>query len=228
MDTTIAFSSTLDAEQLEGYLTRLIANHIPDGRPVRTSLQPVVAEALDRAEHCFAQVHRKYYNVGGRVLFDHLNGDQFATFLYFVANSTWAMTGDDELATKLFSLNKIMHGLDLYFSVSMPETFLLVHPVGSVIGNASYGDYLVVYQNCTIGSDAGKYPRFGEGTILYARSSVLGDCSIGDDVVFAANSFVVNSDVVSNSIVVGQYPQHRVLASSQSVRERLFDEPLLG
>jgi serine O-acetyltransferase len=165
--------------------------------------------------------------MGGRVLFDHLNGDQFATFLYFVANSTWVMTGDAVLATKLFSINKIMHGLDLYFSVSMPETFLLVHPVGSVIGNASYGDYLVVYQNCTIGSDAGKYPRFGEGTILYARSSVLGDCTIGNDVVFAANAFVVNSNIASNSIVVGQYPAHRVLANSRSVRERLFDEQSL-
>jgi hypothetical protein len=46
MDILNEFTSTLDAEQLEGYLLRLIANHIPDGCPIQTSLRPVVVEAL--------------------------------------------------------------------------------------------------------------------------------------------------------------------------------------
>ena len=32
----------------------------------------------------------------------------------------------------------------------MPDIFLLVHPPGSVIGNAEYSNFLTVYQNCTI------------------------------------------------------------------------------
>jgi serine O-acetyltransferase len=71
------------------------------------------------------------------------------------------------------------------------------------------------------------YPTFGEGVVLYSRSSVLGASRIGNDVVFAANAFVVDSDIPDHSVVVGQYPDHRALPSSRSVRARIFD-PLTG
>lgn len=218
-----AFSSSLPAATLAGYVERLLASHLPDGIAAAYDLAPHVSTALERVEHSFSNIHRKYYEHRGAIHFDHLNGDHMAAFLYLLGNSAWTATGDSVIPTKLFYLNKIMHGLDLYFSVALPEIFLLVHPVGTVIGNASYGDYFVVYQNCTVGADNGVYPRFGEGTVLYSRSSVLGDCSVGDNVVFAANSFVVNSDVPADSIVVGQFPAQRHLPNPRSVRERIFD-----
>ena len=127
------------------------------------------------------------------------------------------------IPTKLFSLNKALHGLDLFYSVRMPEVFLLVHPVGTVIGNADYRDYLVVYQNCTIGSEGGHYPHLGEGVVLNSRVSVIGDCTIGDNVVFGANSFILSTQIPSDSIVVGQYPAHRILPAGRPVRARFFD-----
>lgn len=220
-----SFSSTLDPAALTSYVTHLLDNHLPDGTPVPDDLRAAVDDALKRTERCFAGISRKYYTVDGHATFDHLNGDHMATFLYFVSNSAWTLSADTVLATKLFYLNRILHGLDLYFSVRMPEVFLLVHPVGSVIGAAEYGEDLVVYQNCTIGSDSGVYPRFGRGTILFSRSSVLGACVVGDDVVFAANSFLIDTDVPSDTIVAGQYPQHRLLPNSRPVRERMFDQP---
>jgi serine O-acetyltransferase len=222
------FDTSLDRAALSGYLERLIDHYIPDGRALPYSLEPHVAEGLARLELCFAGIHRKYYTLDGRGGFDHLNGDHLAAFLYLVANSAWKATGDIEAPTKLFGLNKAMHGLDLYFSVSLPEVFLLVHPVGTVIGNATYGNYFAIYQNCTTGADGGIYPTFGEGTIMYSRTSVLGNSTIGDDVVFAANSFVVNADVPSNSLVVGQFPQHRILANTVPVRDRLFESAPKG
>jgi len=59
-----------------------------------------------------------------------------------------------------------MHGIDLFYSVPMPDVFMLVHPVGTVIGKANFSNYLVVYQNCTIGADTDVYPNFGEGIVL--------------------------------------------------------------
>jgi serine O-acetyltransferase len=218
---------SLDQPEMTAYLERLLANHLPDGRGTEIDLGAAVAQAYDRVEHCFAGIRRKYYNVGGSIAFDHLNGDHMAAFLYFVANSAWQATGDTSTPTKLFGLNKIMHGLDLFYSVRMPEVFLLVHPVGSVIGNARYGEHLVVYQNCTVGADAGIYPTFGDGVILYSGVSVLGRSVIGDDVVFAARSFIVNADVPSHSVVVGQYPSHRTLENTRPVRQRVF-EPVSG
>ncbi len=218
----MSFTSTLSAEELTGYVSRLVDTHLPDGRAAGYPLEPIIGEALERTERCFSAIGRKYYSVDGAVRFDHLNGDHMAAFLYFVGNSAWRRHGDDVFPTKTFALNKLLHGMDLYFAVRMPEVFLLVHPVGTVIGNADYGEDLVVYQNCTIGSDRGSYPRFGTGVILYARTLVLGDCTIGDDVVFGANSFVLNSDVPSDSIVVGQYPDTTVLPNPVPVASRMF------
>ena len=103
-----------------------------------------------------------------------------------------------------------------------------MHPVGTVVGAATYGDYLVLYQNCTLGADAGVYPTLGEGVILYSRTSVLGRSVVGDNVVFAANSFLVNTDVPSDSLVVGQFPSHRIRGNSTPVRYRLFESPPNG
>ena len=222
------FSTTLTSSELAGYVTRLVANYLPDGAESTIDLEPQVRAALDRLEHCFSHIHRKYYALDDRVTFDHLNSDHMAAFLYFLGNTIWKATGDTALPTRLFYLNKAMNGIDLYFSVPMPEIFLLVHPVGTVVGAASYRDYLVIYQNCTVGADAGVYPTFGEGVVLFSRTSVLGRSVVGDDVVFAANSFLVNADVPSHSIVVGQFPAHRILPNPTPVRDRLFESAPKG
>lgn len=214
---------SMPRQALESYVLRLIQTHIPDGYEPSPELGASLITALERVEYCFARVERKYYRHDGKVLFDHLNSDHMATLLYFLGNTLWQETGEAALPTRLFYLNKIMHGLDLFYSVRMPEVFLLVHPVGTVLGNASYGDYLVVYQNCTVGAVTDVYPRFGTGTILYSRSSVLGDCHVGSNVVFAANSQVVNVNVPGDSLVLGQYPHQRFVHNNKTVRQRCFD-----
>ena len=216
--------SSLPVADLEAYVSRLLENHLPDGHAPGYPLRPLLDRALQRVEHCFSSIHRKYYEDGGVTLFDHLNGDHAAAFLYLLGNTVWHETGDERLPTKLFYLNKIMHGLDLYFSVPMPDVFLLVHPVGTVLGKARYGEYLVVYQNCTVGADTDVYPRFGDGVILYSSSSVIGDCTVGDNVVFAANSMVVDLDVPRDTVVLGQYPAQRFVPNQTPVRERRFEQ----
>ena len=219
--------TTLSAVDLASYTLRLDAHHLPDGAPAGHDLAPLVAGALERVEHSFSRIHRKYYRAGDVVTFDHLNADHMAAYLYFLGNTIWARTGDTTLPTRLSYLNKIMHGLDLFYFVAMPDIFLLVHPVGTVLGKARYSDYLVVYQNCTVGADTDVYPSFEEGVILYSRVSVLGESRIGSNVVFAANAMVVDTTVPPDSVVVGQYPSHRIADNGRSVRERCFN-PLPG
>jgi serine O-acetyltransferase len=221
--------TTLPRSELEAYVLRLLANHLPDGY-VRPDGGPSSAfsRALNRVEHCFTHIHRKYYNEGATLRFDHLNTDHMATLLYFFANTVWRDGGDLQLPTRLFYLNKILHGLDLFYSVALPDIFLLVHPVGTVLGNARYQDYLVVYQNCSVGAVTTVYPKFGLGTILYSRSSVLGDCRLGDDVVMAANAMIIDCEVPSSTVVLGQPPHNRFLTSKQTVRARCFDSGVLA
>lgn len=211
--------TSLSPRELAEYVTRLLASYLPDGSSPGSPMQPLVDRALERVEHSFSKIRRKYYEEDGTAVFDHLNGDHVATFLYMLANSAWSEKGDTELATRLFYMNKVMHGLDLFYSVAMPEVFMLVHPVGTVLGKAVYGDYFVAYQNCTVGADGDSYPTFGEGVIMYSRSAVVGSCSVGSNVVFGANAMIVNTDVPDDSVVVGQYPAHRILPATRSVRD---------
>ena len=79
------------------------------------------------------------------------------TYLWFLSNTIWNDTQDSTIPTALSYLNKVIHSVDLFYSVPMPDIFLLVHPVGSVFGSAKYSNYFVGYQNCTIGADKGAY-----------------------------------------------------------------------
>jgi serine O-acetyltransferase len=216
---------TLSRSQLSSYIHHLLQVHFPDGREVAVWPASSFSHALHRIEHCFSRIERKYYQREGRVLFDHLNADHMASLIYVLGNTIWRETCREDLPTRLYYLNKIMHGLDLFYSVQMPDIFLLVHPLGTVLGSATYGDYLVVYQNCTVGAVTDTYPTFGTGTVLYARSTVLGDSQVGDNVVFAANSLIRDVDIPSNTLVLGNYPKHRLVDNKKSVRERCFDAP---
>lgn len=213
-------------QQLERYVLALVRNQFPDDYAPAYDVSALLMRALERMEHCFSKIHRKYYQEEDCAVFDHLNSDHFASFLYFFSNTVWRETGDTSLPTRLFYLNKAMHGLDLFYSVEMPDIFLLVHPLGTVLGNAKYKDYLVVYQNVTVGADeAGVYPVFDTGTVLYAKSTVIGACEFGKNVVLGANAFVLNANVPGNSLVVGHYPLNRISPTSLSVQKRIFEKP---
>jgi len=180
-------------------------------------------EALNRVERCFQNIRRKYFFDGQNTLFNHLHGDHYAIYLYYLSNTIYRSGRDEELAQQLFLLNKTLHGIDLFYAVSMPEVFLLIHPVGTVLGNATYGNYFAAYQNCGIGSlEDGRYPVFEGENVLFARTSVLGNCHVGHNVVFGANAFVLNSDIPSDCTVVGSYPNHRILSLTKGVIERMF------
>ena len=217
--------TSLNLGQLHAYIVRLLGSYLPDGEKTSPLRDAWIRSALDRVEHCFGHIRRKYYVEQNETRFDHLNADHMAAFLWFLGNTVWRDGGEDGLAVRLSYLNKVMHGLDLFYSVPMPDIFALAHPVGSVIGRGTFGDYLVVYQQVTIGAaeSGGPFPSLGEGVAMFAGSSVLGNCEVGNDVVFAANAMIVGKDVPSGSMVVGQFPRHRILKNDLPVRQRCFD-----
>lgn len=213
---------SIPEHELERYILRLVEHHLPDGY-IPNSLSKSFNLALERLEFCFSNIHKKYYCQHNLINFDHLNTDHMATLLYFLGNTIWKETGDTQFPTRLFYLNKILHGLDLFYSIKMPDIFLLVHPVGTVLGNAHYENYFVAYQNCTVGALTDSYPIFNPQTILYSGCTVLGSCRLGENVMLAANSMLINVDIPSNSLVTGQYPSHRIVSNIKSVRKQYFE-----
>lgn len=189
-------------------LARLAAHQInamyPDGDDVVIDdLMPAVGEALQRLEHCFSHIVSKYYFDGERAVFSHLHGDQYCIWLYFLANTLYRQGAPAAVCTKLFLLNKALNGCDIYYEVELPSIFLVVHPLGTVLGRGTYGDYFVAYQRCGIGSNRDVYPTLGRHVTLRPGAAVLGNCSIGDNCQIASESFVLDRDLPARSLYIG-------------------------
>jgi serine O-acetyltransferase len=177
---------------------------IPDESPLgEDDLAPAVGTALERLEHCFAAVDNKYFFDGSAPVFNHLHGDQYAMWLYFLANELHRRSAPAQTCAKLFLLNKTLHGCDIYYEVELPSIFLLVHPLGTVLGRADYSDYFVSYQRVGVGSNRDVYPRFERHVTLRPGAAVLGDCMIGEMSQVATESLVLDRDLPPGTLYIG-------------------------
>lgn len=201
---TLRVRSSLDAHGLAAYAARQADAMLPDGDPVSVEdLMPAVLGALPRLEHCFTRIENKYFFDGEQAVFNHLHGDQYAMWLYFLANELHRQGGAPAVCSKLFLLNKALHGIDAFYEVALPDIFLLVHPLGTVLGRGTYSDYFVAYQRCGVGSNHDVYPTFGKHVTLRPGSAVLGTCAIGDHCQIATESLVLDRDLPSNTLYIG-------------------------
>ena len=190
------------------YVNKQLSNIFPNGDyKQRKSLVNVMDEALTRTYRCLSRTNNKYYTDG----FDYTNGDQYAIFLYYLSNTLFKR--GSELATTVYLLNKALHGIDLFYEVEMPEVFLVVHPVGTVLGRATYSDGLRVYQNVNIGSNDGKYPLIGENFTAHPGASILGDCKIGKNCAVGAGSLLLDKDLPDGATYVGNPLVYKVVMS---------------
>ncbi len=110
----------------------------------------------------------------------------------------------------VYYLNKIMHANDWFYQVELPAHFMAEHPVGSVLGKAVYGDYLFIYQGTTVGGNRRNgnlfYPTLGNNVLLYANSTILGNTQIGNNVIIAACTYLLDEKIPDNCIVFGKSP----------------------
>lgn len=76
---------------------------------------------ISRCEYCFSRTKNKYYSCDGETYFNPYQSAQYTIFLYFFANTISQDTDNRLLADKLYYLNKIMNGCDLYHEVNLPH-----------------------------------------------------------------------------------------------------------
>lgn len=193
-------------------LCRQIDSFFSCSNDERMLLNEYIDKALERIGVCFQGVDNKYFkNESGGVKFNPFHSVQYMTFLYTIANELYRNGVSSALSDKLYYLNKVMNGLDMFYAIELPEVWSAEHPVGSVLGRAKYGDGFFFYQGCTVGGNRGKdgvlqYPVIGKNVRMYANSSLIGKCNVGDNVILGAGALVKDTDIPSNSIVFGQSP----------------------
>ncbi|MDH0141538.1 hypothetical protein [Aquipseudomonas alcaligenes] len=185
-----------DRAGLLDYLCRQLDAFFPDGGVVRGEIDHHLDEGLARVGQCIDGV--RVWRQGS---FDYLHSTQYTIFLYYLANSIWRAGGDLRVCTKLFYLNKTLNGIDMFYEIEMPKVFFIGHSVGIVLAKATYGEYLVLYQNSTVGKNHGVSPVLGEGVILYPNTAVIGRCQIGDRSFISQGVSVINADTPGNCCV---------------------------
>ena len=205
MTQPLKVSISLPKKDLARYVIAQINNKFPDHRVVcLDDVMGVIDRVLERLEYCFSKIDNTYFFDGSRVIFNHLHGDQYAMWLYLLSNEIFRQGGDPVICSKIFLLNKSLSACDIFYEISLPEIFLLVHPVGTVLGRGKYSDYFVAYQRVGVGSNHDVYPQFGEHVTLRPGAAVLGKSRIGNYCQIATESLVLDSDVPDNTLFIGR------------------------
>ena len=214
---------SLKPADLALYARKQFENLFPDGTDLG-DLPKFVDLALGRVEHCFSRVRLKGFFDAGQPRFSHRHCDQYAIFLYYLANSAFREKPGHPIADKAYALNKALHALDAYYEVELPEIFAVQHPVGTVLGRASYSDYFICYHNCTVGANLDDdYPSFGRGVVMYGGSRVIGKTSVGDNTFVSTGAIVINGGALeSDSVLHGIYPNAGRSRTDRNVVHDIF------
>ena len=190
-------------ESLLSYITAQCAAIVPDGREAafRAACDAHFDEALARMHVCInacSPWRMDEFNV--------LQSSQHTIFLYYLANTIWKGSGDTAAPTRLFLMNKALNGIDLFYEIAMPPVFYIGHSVGIVLAKATYGNYLVLYQNSTVGRHKDQIPVLGDRVVLYPNTAVIGRSVVEDDTVVSQGTSVVNRHVPKGQIAFAGEP----------------------
>lgn len=187
---------SIPSAQLAATVCRQLENFFPDGEAVPADeIAAASAGALERLEHCFRQIRVGHYCRDGVARFNHLYSDQYLVFLWFLSNELWRRGRSASAMNKVYLLNKALHAFDCAYDTRLPDVFVIIHGVGTVLGKAEYGDGLVVYHGCTVGQTQNRYPRLGRGVGLGAGATVIGSCELGDGASVGANCALIHARV---------------------------------
>lgn len=207
------------AVQLQAYVTRQLDNMFPLLGDAEQLRKESVHVAIERTNRCMSKVKA---NSGAS--FNYMISGQYATFLYYLSHDLWRSFGDADLATRIFLLNKALNGLDLFYEVEMPDYFLIGHTVCMVFAKATYANYCVFHQGCTVGRNLDDRPVLEKGVILYPHSSIIGRCHIRENTVLSPGVHLVNTDTPGNCIVFwGEKGRPVFKEIDQYYADRYFD-----
>lgn len=223
--------TSLSASALRKYLGKQVCSLIPDGlfRPKMVSLRDVEA-ALDKCEHCFSRIRNPSFSDDeGHAFFSHVHADQYATFLVYLSSHIWKTRQDKLVCDRIMYLNRVLHSFMMSYKAKVPDVFWLAHPVGSVIGNADYSDYLYISQNCTINTgdadvDGSPRPKIGKYFTMAVGSTVIGNEEIGSRCSVGANVLLYKKRLKDDTIVINDNGLIRYIVQEdqQSFAQRMF------
>lgn len=223
--------TSLTQDALSDYVKHQLNNFFPDLNTVASAeILESVQTALDKMEHCLSKAALNRYKKDGEPYFNHLFSDSYMLFLCYLSNSVWQNTNDPALSSKVYCLNKSLHAFDCMYDNKLPDIFLIIHGFGTMMGKASYRDYFVIYQGCTIGATHGIYPTLGKGVSITANSSVIGKAVIGDFSTISTRTTIFQKNIPEKSTAFINFEtgQLQVKPSKECYAQQFFNVDLNG
>lgn len=125
---------------------------------------------------------------------------------YRVAHALWNK-GRKVLALALQSRISEVFGVDIHPAAKIGNGVLLDHATGVVIGEtAVVGNRVSLMQGVTLGGTGkeigDRHPKIGQGALIGASATILGNIKIGEGAMIAAGSLVLK-DIPAHSMVAG-------------------------
>lgn len=193
---------SLTKDELQSFVSTQLNHFFPDKfRLEGSDVDYAFDMALSRLEYCFSFVSYRGYQIDGLPNFNHLHSDQYAQFIWLLSNSLWRVSTNEPLCNKLFSLNKTLNSLCCMYNTELPDVFMFLHCVGTVIGKAQIDNFFVAAHNTTVGAQKFVYPKIGKGFGILSGASIIGDCTVGEGVSVGARSFVYQKNISDNHVV---------------------------
>lgn len=198
---------TISRQSLLGQLYKQLSNFFEISAEEKAEIDSCLEETLQKCATNFESSSNKYFANG----FNPYHSVMYMIFLYYLSNILYKRNTCAGLCDKVYYLNKIMNGVDLFYAIDLPAHFGAEHPLGTIMGRAQYGDHFIFLQGCTVGGSRDEegnihYPIIGNNVCMYANSMILGRCNIGNNVDIGAGAVVKNQDIPANSIVFGESP----------------------
>lgn len=223
------------SKELQEYLSNQLEYFFPDKYKFKGSdIETAMGLALERLENCFKYISFPAYSDNqGQTFFSYLHSDQYAQFLYYLSNSLWKISQNRPICDKLIYLNKTLNGFFFSYKGSLPDIFFLGHPVGTVLGNAHYSDFLVVFQNVTVNTaidgQGNTAPVLGKGLFLATGAKVIGNKTIGDCVSIGVDAVVYDQEIENNKVVIRDPSGEIVIrerVAAQCMAQQYFNVPI--
>ncbi|KKC36709.1 serine acetyltransferase [Devosia epidermidihirudinis] len=165
-------------------IRQAFAETLIDSPDVGISARVDLAATMERDPACHRAVEPLLYFKGYQAIQTH----RFAHAMY--------KAGRRDFALYLQSRASQVFQVDINPAVAMGKGIMLDHGTGLVIGEtAIVGDNVSMLQNVTLGgtgkSDQDRHPKIGDGVLIGAGATVLGNIKIGDCSRIGAGSVVL-------------------------------------
>ena len=207
------YSTILNHPSLESALAFHLANRLSSPSMISTQIMSLISEALQSSETFRRYLRADIMAVRDRDPACTCLPDVFLHFKGFhaleshrAAHFLWK-TGRNTIAHYLQSQVSQNFQIDIHPNATLESGIMLDHGTGIVIGEtARVGHNCSILHHVTLGGSGkrgvDRHPKVGNGVLLGAGASILGNVRIGDGVQVGASSLVIE-DLPPHSVAVG-------------------------